>query len=120
MKESTQIANALIQKFSERFKHHWLTGMRAKIGLQTVEAEDEAMIQNLLDWMAETKADCAQTFAALTTGRLEPNEWQTRWQQQLSRQPDPMRNPWRSCDATIPPSYRAITKWKNYRRSLGS
>ena len=86
-KEALQVANALIQKFSERFKHHWLTGMRAKIGLQTAEAEDEALIQSLLDWTAETKADYTQTFAALATGRLEPNEWQTRWQQRLSRQP---------------------------------
>ena len=51
------IANDLIPKFEERFKHHWLAGMRSKLGLFTEEAEDAVLIQDWLNGMKEAGAD---------------------------------------------------------------
>jgi len=84
--KALELANSLIEKFADFFQLDWLTVMRAKLGLFTTEAEDRTLIQDLLNWMQNTKADYTQTFAALAMGRLETNEWQTRWQQRLSRQ----------------------------------
>lgn len=88
-KQAIEIANGLIPKFEPRFKHHWLAGMRAKLGLFTEEAEDATLIQDLLNEMQETEADFTNTFADLTTGRFEPDEWHARWQSRLQRQPQP-------------------------------
>jgi uncharacterized protein YdiU (UPF0061 family) len=86
-KQAIEIANGLISKFEGRFKHHWLAGMRAKLGLFTEEADDTALIQPLLEWMRDTKADFTNTFRDLTNGRLAPMEWHLRWAERLKRQP---------------------------------
>jgi uncharacterized protein YdiU (UPF0061 family) len=86
-KQSVEIANELIPKFDERFRQHWLAGMRAKLGLFTEEAEDAALIQDLLTQMKEADADFTNTFAALTTGRYELDVWHARWQNRLAKQP---------------------------------
>ena len=86
-KLAVEVANGLIPRFEGRFKHHWLAGMRAKLGLMTEEAEDAVLIQDLLDWMKETGADFTNTFAALATGHFESNEWHLRWSERLKRQP---------------------------------
>ena len=86
-KQAVEVANGLIPRFEGRFKHHWLAGMRAKLGLTTEEAEDAVLIQDLLDWMKETGADFTNTFRDLTNGRLEPMEWHLRWSERLKRQP---------------------------------
>lgn len=85
--KAAESANGLISKFEPRFEHHWLAGMRAKLGLCGEEAEDAALIHSLLDWMRETGADFTNTFAALSTGRFEPNDWHARWERRLARQP---------------------------------
>lgn len=86
-KQSVEIANGLIPKFEERFKHHWLSGMRAKLGLFTEEPEDVSLIQDLLKWMEETESDFTNTFSALAAGISEAGDWHSRWQQRLARQP---------------------------------
>lgn len=86
-KEAIEIANGLISRFEERFQHHWLTGMRAKLGLFNEESEDKGLIQSLLDWMQETKSDFTNTFRDLANGRQEPMEWHQRWSERLKRQP---------------------------------
>ncbi len=86
-KQAVEVANGLIPRFEGRFKHHWLAGMRAKLGLMTEEAEDAVLIQDLLEWMKEKGADFTNTFAALATGRFESNEWHLRWSERLKRQP---------------------------------
>lgn len=86
-KQAIEVANGLISKFEGRFKHHWLAGMRAKLGLFTEEADDTELIQSLLEWMRDTKADFTNTFRDLTNGRLAPMEWHLRWSERLKRQP---------------------------------
>lgn len=86
-KQAIEIANGLISRFEGRFKHYWLVGMRAKLGLFTEEGDDTALIQSLLEWMRDTKADFTNTFRDLTNGRLEPVEWHQQWTARLKRQP---------------------------------
>jgi len=85
-KQAIEIANETIASFEGLFKRHWLAGMRAKLGLFTEESDDGALIQSLLDWMRETKADFTNTFRNLsdvTTG----TEWHQRWLARLRQQP---------------------------------
>lgn len=84
-----EVANELIHRFDARYQKHWLAGMRAKLGLFTEEVEDAVLVQDLLEWMKASGADHTNTFAALSTGRFEPNEWHACWQMRLLRQSQP-------------------------------
>lgn len=93
--QAVQIAQDAIAQFSELYHHHWLSGMRAKLGLFNEEAEDETLIKELIELMEKHSADFTNTFVALTLGTLEGtnlngvpefNEWYSRWQSRLERQ----------------------------------
>lgn len=93
-----ELANASIGRFEERFQHHWIAGMRAKLGLVTEEPDDAALVEALLAWMHETRADVTNTFRQLSTAGapVAPAEadaafevWQAKWQARLARQPLP-------------------------------
>jgi serine/tyrosine/threonine adenylyltransferase len=58
-------ANASIGRFANRFEHHWLTGMRGKLGLFTAQPDDQQLIDGLLTWMHDTRADFTNTFRML-------------------------------------------------------
>jgi len=94
--KAVEMANEALARFETRFKHHWLAGMRSKLGLFTEESDDRALIQSLLDWMQRTRADFTNTFRALSgasavTLSQDPGylDWRQRWQSRLSRQPQP-------------------------------
>ncbi len=94
-------ANASIGRFVERFQHHWLTGMRSKLGLFTAQPDDQQLVDGLLTWMHDTKADFTNTFRMLTTARELADddatgtmtmdhafvEWRGRWLLRLADQP---------------------------------
>ncbi|WP_413408228.1 protein adenylyltransferase SelO [Paenibacillus amylolyticus] len=93
--QAVQLAQDAIAQFSELYHHHWLQGMRAKLGLLDEEAEDEALIKDLLELMEKHSADYTNTFLALTFDTLEGTalfgtpefaEWNERWQARLDRQ----------------------------------
>ncbi|QIF03129.1 YdiU family protein [Roseimicrobium sp. ORNL1] len=91
--QALDIANESIGRFGERFQHHWLVGMRAKLGLFTEESDDPALIDSLLEWMQRSQADFTNTFRALSSASSamhspEPayREWHQRWQDRLTRQ----------------------------------
>ena len=92
-KQAVELANAAIEGFKTTFESHWLTGMRAKLGLFTEEAGDRALIESLLTWMKEQKADFTNTFRALTPAEADPQQdpafasWHAQWQARLQRQP---------------------------------
>jgi uncharacterized protein YdiU (UPF0061 family) len=92
--KAVEIANEAIAAFQPRYQSHWLAGMRSKLGLFTAETEDAGLVESLLDWMQETKADSTNTFRAMSlpssaTISLDPvyRDWHQRWQHRLSRQP---------------------------------
>ena len=89
------IATTAVERFVDRFEHHWLGRMRAKLGLFTAAAEDDQLIEALLDWMQTTRADFTNTFVALATvggaERLAHEQdafraWFERWRTRLGRQ----------------------------------
>jgi uncharacterized protein YdiU (UPF0061 family) len=96
-KEAVLMANEAISGFSDTFRHHWLEGMRAKLGLFNKEADDSALMEDLLDCMHRYGADFTKTFRDLSSGSLPEaslfrapdfNQWFARWQARLKRQPD--------------------------------
>ncbi len=93
-KQAVEVANAEIPAFRTHFEQHWMAGMRAKLGLFTEEAEDRTLIEGLLTWMREQKADFTNTFRSLSAGEnpAPPEDaayasWHAQWQERLSRQP---------------------------------
>ncbi|MFZ2282030.1 MAG: YdiU family protein [Prosthecobacter sp.] len=92
-KQAVELANAAIESFKTTFEGHWLTGMRSKLGLFTEEAEDKALIEALLMWMKDQKADFTNTFRALNPAEAAPQQdltfasWHAQWQARLKLQP---------------------------------
>ncbi len=94
---AVSMANDAISGFSDTFRHYWLAGMRAKLGLSNREADDDALVEDLLDWMHRHGADYTNTFRDLASGSLPEasmfqapdfRQWFERWQARLDRQPD--------------------------------
>ena len=93
-KQAVEQANRVIEGFKTTFERHWLAGMRAKLGLFTEEAGDRALIESLLVWMQENKADFTNTFRSLRgTGTIVLYEkssytpWHAAWELRLQLQP---------------------------------
>jgi uncharacterized protein YdiU (UPF0061 family) len=95
--EAVSMATEAISGFSDTFRHHWLAGMRAKLGLSNQETDDGALVADLLDGMHRHGADFTNTFRDLASGSLpeasmfrapDLKRWFERWQARLQRQPD--------------------------------
>lgn len=93
--EAINLAQEAIAEYPEIFKGKWISGMRAKLGLFTEEAEDEQLIEGLLSIMNKYGADFTNTFRSLTIGNLDEmkmadeegfKDWYKLWQQRLSKQ----------------------------------
>jgi len=104
--EAIRLAQAEITAFQSLYQHHWLAGMRAKLGLFDEEVEDINLINELLQLMQQFKADYTNTFRSLTLSGwtqgppLQQGEisneplfsepafhvWHERWQMRLHRQ----------------------------------
>lgn len=93
--EAIQVAEDEVSKFFALFQSHWLTGMRAKLGLFNEEPEDEPLIKDLLHLMAKHQADYTNTFLALTFNKPEDSpffnsaefvQWKGQWQARIDRQ----------------------------------
>jgi uncharacterized protein YdiU (UPF0061 family) len=120
--EAVKIAQEAVSVFPGLFQTHWLSGMRAKLGLLNEEAVDADLIAELLEIMLEHKADYTNTFVALTQGTLtdpvgsDPlsvvaiQQWHEKWQARLTRQqasPDQVTQQMRlSNPAVIPRNHR--------------
>ncbi len=95
--QAVGLAQEELSKFGNLFHSHWLSGMRAKLGLFNEEPEDETLIEQLLNIMQEHKADYTNTFRSLTLGTQEQDEyfsteefqhWKNMWTERLDRQPE--------------------------------
>ncbi len=113
--QAIALANEAVGRFGERFRRHWIAGMRRKLGLFNEEPEDEALAGSLLEWMRTTKADFTNTFAELETlGATKADgefvAWQARWRARLERQPQTAEEVGRlrqaHCPAVIPRNHR--------------
>ena len=95
--EAVSMAKEAIFKFSDSFRNYWLSGFRSKLGLLNQEADDGALVEDLLDCMHRYEADFTNTFRDLASGsfpeasvfrNLDFKHWFERWQARLKRQPD--------------------------------
>ncbi|MCR9291691.1 MAG: YdiU family protein [bacterium] len=90
-----EMATAAIGKYAELFEDAWLNGMRAKLGLQTQQAGDRALVEDLLAWMQSSQADFTNTFDDLSsTSRPDADvyaapdfqNWHAGWQERLKQE----------------------------------
>ena len=96
---ATARATAALERFPDMFEGYWLNGMRAKLGLMTVEPDDMALANDLFAWMHHRSADFTNTFCELTAGRVPSDVddgveggagvqvWYDRWVARRGRQP---------------------------------
>ncbi|SMF83913.1 Uncharacterized conserved protein YdiU, UPF0061 family [Paenibacillus uliginis N3/975] len=96
--QAIKLAEDAISEFSDLYHHHWLAGMRAKLGIFNEELQDESLIKDLLGMMQKNRADYTNTFRALTFDKLEDTglsgtaefaQWHELWQARLGRQQEP-------------------------------
>ncbi|MGL4419045.1 MAG: protein adenylyltransferase SelO [Gemmataceae bacterium] len=59
---AVEIATEVLNEFPEEFRTAWLEGMRAKLGLNRIEAADAELITELMTWMTSSQADFTNTF----------------------------------------------------------
>lgn len=92
------LAMEVLNEYPARFERCWLDGMRKKLGLQTAEEGDIELIQSLLDWMQQSRADFTNTFRALSAQEPPAGDryqdpaflaWHSRWQIRLGRDGGP-------------------------------
>lgn len=85
----------VIAGFADLFQHHWLTGMRRKIGLANEEPGDVSLIQSFLKWMYGKGLDYTNTFREIAVAGIPGDEvyddpefldWHARWNERRSRQ----------------------------------
>lgn len=86
------LAEEVLGRFPARFRHHWLQRMRGKLGLFTEEEEDAALVNQLLEWMKDSRADYTNTFGRLPRENGLNDDatfraWHERWTARLDRQP---------------------------------
>ncbi len=86
-------AKELVELFPGFFNSEWQSGIRAKLGLVTSEASDDALIKELLEEMAKGALDYTATFRALSGDANfilseQLSEWRGRWESRI----DPTRN----------------------------
>jgi len=96
-------AETALGGFAETFNAVYQAGFTAKIGLATGDADDLAMLQDLLVAMKQGQADFTLTFRRLSDAAIDPSElgavralfadpvafddWGARWQQRLAAEP---------------------------------
>jgi len=96
-------AQALLGEFPEKFTAAYQSGLRSKIGLFTRRDGDEALVQDLLDAMAQNQADFTLVFRRLADAARDPendrevrqlfaepaafDEWAIRWRERIGGEP---------------------------------
>jgi uncharacterized protein YdiU (UPF0061 family) len=63
---AVDIAKQRLEGFISSYQHHWLAGMRAKLGLESEHDEDRALIEDLFTIMAGGNVDFTLTFYHLS------------------------------------------------------
>lgn len=93
--KAVELAQNALSDFADFYNNTWLAGMRAKLGIFNEEAEDETLIEVLLDIMHKDGVDFTNTFRALTFDNFSDmtlfesdsfNKWHELWQARLDRQ----------------------------------
>lgn len=92
---AVDIANSLLNKYTEIYKEAYFTGLAHKIGLYVRKEDDDALTDELLRLMVDTEADFTNTFRALTLhdfnslsfiSREDGRAWLEAWKKRLEEQ----------------------------------
>ena len=104
---AVSLAQDILEKYVHRYGNDWLSGFRAKCGLTATAGvspeEDKALVESLLDIMAENQADFTLTFYYLSQLNRESDEkdtdvrdlfinreaidtWLNQWRQRLMKE----------------------------------
>ncbi|MEM7753430.1 MAG: YdiU family protein [Pseudomonadota bacterium] len=91
---ASEPAQAALDRYPELFRAAWSAVFRAKLGLTTAEEADDTLARDLLDRMAENRADFTNAFRALGTPEardefLDPevfDGWDLAWRERLARE----------------------------------
>ena len=99
---AVEIAKDHLESFISSYQAHWLTAMRAKLGLKTVLDDDRALIEELFAIMAGSNADFTLTFYQLSMLDLDASnddailalfddaeslaQWVDQWRQRLRQE----------------------------------
>ena len=93
--EAIRMAEDLLNEFPGRYRDRWLQMMCAKIGIVQYRQEDRALVDALLQWMEDRKADYTSTFLLLesedgpVTDLLQDADfagWHAKWMQRLAEE----------------------------------
>ncbi|MPM63132.1 hypothetical protein SDC9_110012 [bioreactor metagenome] len=93
--EAIEIAQSAISEFLEIYHLSWMKIMRSKLGMFNEEAQDKAIIEDLLSMMEKYNEDYTNTFIELTFnnfknkgmfGSKEFEHWYKVWKYRLDRQ----------------------------------
>ncbi|MCW1969710.1 MAG: YdiU family protein, partial [Anaerolineae bacterium] len=68
--QAVKLATDVINQFTEHYGRHWLSGMRAKLGLAEAEAGDAALVNDLLAILQAQGADYTLSFRHLAEAAL--------------------------------------------------
>jgi uncharacterized protein YdiU (UPF0061 family) len=87
--KAVEMAKESLGKFPDCFQHHWLSGMRAKLGLFNEEAGDVALVESLLQGMLRNRSDYTNTLRALDPEKVcgIDADWHAAWRARLASQP---------------------------------
>lgn len=89
------LAQEVINKFSNLYFEKWFSIMKCKLGIFNEEDDDINILENLLNMMEKYKEDYTNTFVSLTYRKnmdrgmfltAEFTSWHKNWQDRLSRQ----------------------------------
>jgi uncharacterized protein YdiU (UPF0061 family) len=108
---AVEAAGPVVEQFSGTFAECWLAGMRAKLGLQAAEPDDDALVRSWLDLLHRNQCDFTLTFRRLCDSADTPpaapgavsgsslrsmfarpeeyDTWDREWRQRLAREPVP-------------------------------
>ena len=86
-----------VHAMPQLIRDHWSRAYGAKIGLTELRPGDDTLVTELLQVMADSRADYTNTFRGLITGTARDHlndtegfdDWARRWQNRLRDVPDP-------------------------------
>jgi len=88
---AVEAAGPVVEGFAGAFEEHWISGLRVKLGLQTPEPDDTALIRAWLELMHRNECDFTLTFRKLCAAADAPDGAVDEPLEALFRRPDEYR-----------------------------